>query len=175
MNSCDFASKTNEYITSYIAAADTKAGALLTFVTILGTAVGFAAPTVLRSAHSAACIVYVIEWTIAAVVLVSVGGTLLHCLKALSPSTPSAGASLHSFPDLATMSPDEVVARVEMLTPADAAKNLSLHNVTLARIAQDKFRQLGLATRWLGVALAATLCMTYAFALIAVIAGEAGK
>jgi hypothetical protein len=168
----DFASKTNEYITSYIVFADTKAGALLTFVTILGAAVGFAAPTVLQGAHAAHVAAYVVEWLAAGAVLVTVTMTLWNCLNALSPRMQPAN-SLHSFPDLAKKTPEQVAKEVGAITVAEVTDHLSRHNAALAFVANEKFKSLASAFAWLRWALLATMAVTYIYALSIVVKGGA--
>lgn len=168
----EFASKTNEYITSYIVFADTKAGAVLTFTSLLGVTAGFVAPVLLKAARTAGTPYFWGGWLAAASVTVGVTMTLWHCLAALTPRTPNAGKSLHSFPDIAAMRAADLVRDVAALTPAGSAEHLSLHNSTLAGVAMAKFMSLGKATWWLRIALLGTVASSVLFAVVSVV-GEA--
>lgn len=175
----EFASKTNDYLTSYIVFADTKGGAILTFTSALGAVIGFVAPTLLVAARTAGCIYFTLGWFFAAAAALGVAMTLWFCLEAITPRTPKAAAqrtsnklaSLHSFPDIAGMSLADFQGQVGNLDPPGAATQLSIHNFTLARIADDKYQSLKSATLWLRLALLGTVANAVLFAVASIVGG----
>ncbi len=171
MDAAEFACKTNAYLTEYIKVADAKAAAILTFTALVGAVVSATSERVLTASRTAA------PWLVgvSALILLAVAGTvamiLWHTFWTLLPRTQTANKSLNSFPDIASMSPEDFAKQVGSLTADTITTHYSLHNHTLATIANAKFESLKRAMRWLRL----TLCATFALALLYAVTTSTSK
>jgi hypothetical protein len=162
----EFATKTNEYLTDYVKFADGKAGAIVTFVTLLGGLVAAEAEPVLRSARTASIWTFVLGAAVAAVVLISVLMTLWNAISAVSPRTEGAEQSLHSFPHIAQVSTNSFVDAVARMSDDDVVRHISQHNAALARIAKAKFGAIARAIFWLRIVLFATFALALLYCAV---------
>src|SRR5262249_47297262 len=71
-------------------------------------------------------------------------GAVVQAFRTISPRFPPAPPSLAFFGDIARLSRDEYVARVEGLSHDEALEQMLLYNHTLASICVEKFSHL----RW---------------------------
>ena len=142
----------------YRSAADTKAGALLTacglFFTLL---VRFSSHvTALMTPGNVAGAVAGLF--LAGFVVCSLA-TVVYAFHTISPRFPDAPPSLAFFVDIAALSREEYIARVEAMDQECALGELLSYNHTLSNIIAEKFRQLNRAIRcfraagifWLGL------------------------
>jgi hypothetical protein len=72
---------------------------------------------------------------------------VVQAFRTISPRFPKAPPSLAFFGDIARLSRDEYVARMESLTPDEALQQMLSYNHTASRICVDKLRQLRLGLR----------------------------
>jgi hypothetical protein len=72
---------------------------------------------------------------------------VVQSFRTISPRFPKAPPSLAFFGDIARLSRDEYVARMESLTPDEALQQMLSYNHTASRICVDKLRQLRLGLR----------------------------
>lgn len=134
-----YAKEINSYVSEYIRFADLKAGATLTLTIAMSGALGSAIPKIVGAANtsSATKTVFVVLFVLAAIAAVL---TILYSAFVLIPRVPPTPTrSLNSFPDIAQLKPEDYAAQIAALTESDIAKNLSVHNVTLALVAKKKF------------------------------------
>ncbi|WP_437945560.1 Pycsar system effector family protein [Sorangium sp. So ce296] len=164
MDSAEFSSKANAYLTEYVKIADAKAGAILAFAAAVGAVVSATSERMLTTARTAAWWAFWLGAVTAAAVAVSVLMTLVHTIDALSPRTGKAEHSLHSFPDIANMASEAYVNAVVALTPEAISRNYSLHNHTLAQIALAKFGSIEKAMCWLRIAVLAAFVLALLYA-----------
>jgi hypothetical protein len=155
MTPTTYSQSTNSYITDYIKVADAKAGAIIGGVVALGTALGATAEPVIAAARgasepSAACILLCTLYVATALTMIL---AVIFSLGTLLPRIPKSETSLNSFPDIATMGPDAYVAAVASLSEPAICENYSRHNVTLARIAVEKFSHVKRSLKSLSVSL----------------------
>lgn len=163
MDPAEFASKTNAYLTEYIKIADTKAAAVVTFSAIIGGVLSATSERILVAARAAATWAFGAGAVIAIAVGVATIMGLWYAARALSPQTPNANRSVHSFPDIAAMEPQAFADEVAMLTPGDIARTYSMHNHALATIAAAKFKSVTCAIKALQIALVAAFFLGLVF------------
>jgi MFS family permease len=72
---------------------------------------------------------------------------VLQSFRTMSPRFPKAPPSLAFFGDIARLTREEYVARVEALSPDDALRQMLSYNHTASRICVDKLKQLRLGLR----------------------------
>lgn len=128
-----------QYIGDYIKFADAKAGLILTFVAAVGAIVGATAPSAFAAAKTVNVVFAVVLLTALLVTAGSMVFVTWYTIEAIYPRRPLANASLVSFPDIAAMTADDYANKVAQLSSAQALRDYSLHNATLARIAVAKF------------------------------------
>jgi len=162
-----YAKEVNAYTNDYIRFADVKAGAVLTLTVAVAGALGNAIHSIVAAAnnHSAVKGVLAVSCVLAAFATAVSIVFSTFCLIPRVTSLPS----LNSFPDIANLEPDAYAAKVAALTETEIANNLSIHNVTLARIALKKFDAITIAVRALFVLLFSgfVVVLLYVFASIA--------
>jgi hypothetical protein len=121
--------------------ADSKAAAILTLLGLMFTITG-------RFASQLGGMLWGGGWQRLVAILL-LGGFVLCALSAvvqafrtISPRFPKVPPSLAFFGDIARLSREEYVAKVESLTPEQALDQMLLYNHTVATICIEKFRQL---------------------------------
>jgi hypothetical protein len=72
---------------------------------------------------------------------------VVQSFRTISPRFPKAPPSLAFFGDIARLTREEYVARVEALSPDDALRQMLSYNHTASRICVEKLRQLRLGLR----------------------------
>jgi hypothetical protein len=72
---------------------------------------------------------------------------VVQSFRTISPRFPKAPPSLAFFGDIARLSREDYVARVEALTPDEALRQMLNYNHTASRICIEKLRQLKLGLR----------------------------
>jgi hypothetical protein len=90
-------------------------------------------------------------------------GTVVEAFRTISPRFPEAPPSLAFFGDIARLSREQYLARVESLSPADALAEKLSYNHTGSRIIMIKMRELRRCLRLFEVA---ALCWVALAALI---------
>jgi hypothetical protein len=73
--------------------------------------------------------------------------TVIESFRTIAPRFPAAPESLAFFADIARLSRDEYIRRVEAMTPDDALEQILRYNHTLAGICVLKFTRLRIAIR----------------------------
>jgi hypothetical protein len=164
-NPSKFSEQTNTYLTEYVKFADAKAGGIMTVTSAIGAVVAATSERVFAAARNVAPWVNTLGILVAALLAVAVVATLWFTIEALSPKTPAAGASLHSFPDIASMESATFVEKIVALTAAETTQHYALHNHTLANVAKEKFASVGNAIQCLRITLiaACVLAVIYAY------------
>jgi hypothetical protein len=160
----EFAKGVREYLLDYIKFADAKAGAILTFLGILGAAVG----TLAEKTAEGLAKIQIGTWQVFALAtlggfLVGTVGTLACALRALKPrasSKPEDGRSLASFPHIATMEVNDYVVAVAALNEDGIADQLARHTWILSRIAGTKYSSIAHAVVFLWVATLSAVAFT---------------
>jgi hypothetical protein len=134
--------------------ADGKAAAILTLLGLMFTILG-------RFAPQLGGMLWGGGWA-RPVVFVLLGGFVLCALAAvvqafrtISPRFPKVPPSLAFFGDIARLSREEYLAKVEALTPQEALRQMLLYNHTVSTICVEKFRQLRRGLRLFEAAFAA--------------------
>lgn len=165
MDAASFAEATNEYLLENTKFADAKAGAILSLVGLIGAALGVAAKPVLAGVRNVHLGVQIAMLVIGLVIAVGVASAIGFCLVAIVPRTHRSD-SLRSFSDISARSGQAYAALVVGATPEDLVRNICLHNVVLAGIAETKFRAIGRAVRAMAVAVYGVyvFVLVYAFA-----------
>jgi hypothetical protein len=161
----EFIRDTRAYVSEYIKFADEKAGAVITFVTVLGASVGFAANDFLAGLKASSVVWYVVGVIVGATVLLCAIMTPVHALAALAPNTNSDVMSLAAFPVIANLPPDEYIAKVIALSPDDVVTHYAAHNVILSGIATSKFSAIAAAMSWLRALLFGVFVMLAIYAV----------
>lgn len=147
------------------ASADNKAAALLTLLGLMFTLLG-------RYAAAINAVLTGEGWRRWAGIALVLGfaacafAAVVQAFRTILPRFPKVPPSLAFFGDIANLSREEYVARVEALTPEQAVDQILLYNHTTSVICVEKFRQL-----WRGFRLfqVAVLCW---FGLMALVAWE---
>jgi hypothetical protein len=156
MDQCEYASKTNSYLTEYIKFADAKAGAILVLVALVGGVVSVASKSLFSTVSDMGVAMIALATLLALVIAYAVTMTLVHTISALSPKTSDAQGSLNSFPDIAKLQPNLFADQVVAVTAEDIVRNYSRHNHALAVIVSTKFASIGSALKWLRIAILGT-------------------
>ena len=151
MDAVDFAKDTRAYILDYIKFGDQKAGAVVTFVTLLGGVVAFASKTYFETLNAANTTWFVTGLTVGAVVIVAGVMALWHAILALAPNTVSGTPSLAGFPDIAAIPEQTYEAAAVNIDTAGIVSSYALHNHVLAGIATAKFAAIRRAITWVRV------------------------
>jgi hypothetical protein len=131
----------------HVLSADGKAAGLLTLLglmfTVLARFSGTVADLVGRWGGGAGVttLAVICITLLSAHALLAVGA-VVQSFRTISPRFPGAAPSLAFFGDIASLSRDEYIRRVEALMPDEALDQMLSYNHTAARIAVEKFRQL---------------------------------
>lgn len=134
----------NNYVTGYIKVADAKVAG---FVTVSTAASSFVLPNLYKwLADTPINGWYYLFWLLLVVASLALIGTLVCALNALSPKANSA-YSLVSFPDIASMTPDNYSKAYLALSEKDLINEYLKHNITLSSVAVGKFKWLKYATK----------------------------
>src|SRR5262245_38315695 len=165
MTSAEFALETRKYITGFIEFADQKAGAVVALVLAIGAVVALTAPEYFKFLQSGAIGWAVVAALVGCVVLVCSVMCVLSAMDALSPRLDRANQSLASFPDIAALESAEFVRSACALDPAGIARELQIHNSTLARIAHAKVVCLQNSLWWLRLVILAAFGMVIVYVL----------
>lgn len=162
-----FSESTRAYLSDYIKYGDAKAGAILSLTLAITGALGIAVEKSGVIGHATHPTVRLLAACILVVTAYSTVMIVVHTIRALDPRTESAAKSLASFPDIAKMTVAEYTAACGALSNTDWSAEYEKHNVTLARVASDKYAHISKSVFWLR-----WLVVTgYAAFLLAVIAG----
>jgi len=151
MDHAEFGENTRQYVAEFVRFADAKAGALLTFSSVVSATLGaLCAPSLarFREAHSGW------SWVALAAALpfvVSTVMTVMRSVESLSPRTPAADESLASFPDIAAMESAEFLSRSRALPASSIADQYTMINWQLSRVAAAKYAALSKAAWWLRI------------------------
>ena len=147
------------------ASADNKAAALLTLMGLMFTLLGRYGSTINailtgEGWRRIAAIALVLAFSICAFAAV------VQAFRTILPRFPKVPPSLAFFGDIARLSREEYVSRVEALTPEQAIDQILLYNHTTSMICVEKFKQL-----WRGFRLfqVAVVCW---FGLMALVSWE---
>jgi hypothetical protein len=151
MDHAEFGENTRQYVAEFVRFADAKAGALLTFSSVVAASLGALCSPALGHFGTPHPV-----WTFVAVVaslpfIVATVMTALRCVEALAPRTPAAADSLTSFPDIASVSPEEYVSRVRALPVEGISDEYAKLNSQLSRVSVAKYTALSQAAWWLRV------------------------
>lgn len=127
-------------------AADTKAAAILTSLGIMLT---------LLARHGEHLMALIVgpgaeKYLLAALLLGFAGlalAAIVQAFRTISPRFPAAPPSLAFFGDIARLSREEYVARVEAISHEQALEQILIYNHTLATICVEKFRHLARGVR----------------------------
>lgn len=144
-----FVQGTNAYLLDYIKFGDAKAGAILTLTIAAAGGAASTGPKALESAKTVGLGASLFTLALLAAVLVFALLVVRACVHALRPRVDSA-KSLHSFPDIASMSLDAYVDAVRALPEESISVQYCRHNWTLASVATAKFAEIARATTLLG-------------------------
>ncbi|HEV8604831.1 MAG TPA: Pycsar system effector family protein [Tepidisphaeraceae bacterium] len=126
--------------------ADGKAAGVLTLLGIMFTILGrFAGDLgmILRTGGWLRVGMFVLVGVFAVLAL----ATVLQAFRTISPRFPKALPSLAFFGDIAKLSREEYIARVEAMAPQEALEQMLRYNHTVSMICVEKFRQLRWAFR----------------------------
>jgi hypothetical protein len=158
----EFGENTRSYLTDYIKFADGKAGAVLTLGIAVASAAGAVADRTSQSFAHVNGAFSVVAILLGFPVVVSTVMLILHAIRAIAPNTKSAQHSLASFPDIASMRPEDYVAACRGLSEDGAVEAYAQVNARLATIATAKFASITEAVWWLRV----QVISTYAICLV---------
>lgn len=147
------------------ASADNKAAALLTLLGLMFTLLGRYASTINAILNAEPWR----RWTAIGLILcfsTCAFAAVVQAFRTILPRFPKVPPSLAFFGDIAKLSREEYVSRVEALTPEQAVDQILLYNHTTSTICVAKFKQL-----WRGFRLfqVAVVCW---FGLMALVAWE---
>ena len=124
------------------AAADTKAGGILTATGLLVTVLARYSSHVMELMSKAPLLAKVaLLAVLAGFVLLSIGA-VVRAFQTISPRFRGAPESLSFFGDIARLDRDEYIRRVEALSREEALRHMLSYNHTLSTIIVEKFRDL---------------------------------
>ncbi len=135
----------------YRSAADTKAGALLTACGLLFTLLARYSSHV-TALTAPMSVTAVLVWALLAGFAVFSLATVVYAFHTISPRFPEAPPSLAFFGDIAALSREEYIERIEAMDLETALGELVSYNHTLSAIIAEKFRQLTRAIRCFRIA-----------------------
>jgi len=130
----------------YPPAADTKASAALTALGIMFPLLARFGTTLSQLLGGRPATKVAVAALLAGFAVLSVG-VVVQAFRTLSPRFRESSPSLAFFGDIARMSRDEYVQRVESLTHDEALNHMLIYNHNLSIICVEKFRQLQRAIR----------------------------
>jgi hypothetical protein len=139
-------------------AADTKAAAILTALGIMLTLLARYGTHVTEMLVGRG-----LEKFVLVALLLGFAGpglvAIVQAFRTISPRFPQAPPSLAFFGDIARLSREEYVAKVESIGHEEALEQILIYNHTLATICVDKFAHLGVGVRWFRRAFACWLAL----------------
>jgi hypothetical protein len=147
------------------ASADNKAAALLTLMGLMFTLLGRYAGSINAVLTGEGWR----RWAAAGLILafsICAFAAVVQAFRTILPRFPKVPPSLAFFGDIARLSREEYLARVEALTPEQAVDQILLYNHTTSTICVEKFRQL-----WRGFRLFQIAAVCW-FGLMALVAWE---
>lgn len=154
MNSEEYATYINTYVTDYIKLADAKAASI---IGVAGIVVGGVftqtnkyLPQMLIDSKFLALVSIILLVTFLVATVLVFG----KCLAALSPRLKLASNSLNSFPDISKYpTAKDYYQKVESLgqSPNSILENLSSHNWVLSKVAAEKFDNIKVALFFLKI------------------------
>ncbi len=138
-------------IQEHAPAADTKAAALLTVSGLMFTLVARYSSHLIALVTNGgllgiACLLLLVAFAVASLAAVA------QAFRTISPRFPAAPASLAFFGDIARLSREEYIARVEALSEEQALEQILHFNYTASAICVEKFRQLRRGIRFFQLA-----------------------
>lgn len=140
-------------VQEHLVSADGKAAGILTLLGIMFTVLARCSDTlsvVLRTQHPVRLVCLTLLAGFAAMGVLAV----IQAFRTITPRFPKAPFSLAFFGDIAKLSREDYVSRVEALTPAEAIDHMLSFNHTASRICIAKMRQLRRGFRCFEIAFA---------------------
>jgi len=128
-------------IQEHLLSADSKAAGVLTLLGIMFTIIARYGATLGELLNTGGPLRSVCLGLLVAFAALSLGA-VIQAFRTISPRFPKSPPSLAFFGDIARLSREEYIARVEELNPATALENMLTFNHTAAQICVEKFRQL---------------------------------
>jgi hypothetical protein len=121
--------------------ADGKAAAILTLLGLMFTIMGRFAPQLVQMLWEAGWARFLAIPLLAGFVGCAFAA-VVQAFRTISPRFPKVPPSLAFFGDIARLSREEYIAKVEGLSPEQALEQMLLYNHTVSTICVRKFRQL---------------------------------
>ncbi len=128
-------------------AADAKAGALLTVIGLMFSMLASQADHLIELLRVSSSTRYLTFVGLAGYAVFAIG-TIIEAFRTIAPRFPKAPPSLAFFGDIAQLSLEEYITRVEGMNSDDALEQMLSYNHTLARICVEKFGRLRKAIRY---------------------------
>jgi hypothetical protein len=125
-------------------AADGKAGALLTMIGLMFSLLAGQAVLIIRIVEDGGIEKYLLSISVMGFALMALM-TIIESFRTIAPRFPKAPPSLAFFADIASLSREEYIRRVEAMTPDEALDQILQYNHTLAGICVVKFGRLRIA------------------------------
>jgi hypothetical protein len=131
--------------------ADNKAGALLTLAGLMFTVLANSSADLMLMVDTPGFQRYLVVTFFFAFVALMVA-TVVQAFRTISPRFFKTEPSLAFFGDVAKLSREEYIERVEALTQEEALGHMAAYNHTLANICVEKFRQLNVGVNFFRMA-----------------------
>jgi hypothetical protein len=145
MTNLECAKATNAALFDSIKFADSKAGVILSAVTMAGTACAFSVHPVVSALSGRGMWLVCPFWIAGAVVIAAVVIASAFCISVLAPQRPQANGAITSYPDILALGSQAYINALRGATETMLIEHFGQHNFVLAQIVSNKFDAIGKA------------------------------